>query len=60
MWIVYLLCVVEIKAILDQADLMTVTKKQVRERLNHIFSLDLTPRKDFINTSIELVLQGRL
>ncbi|RKP36310.1 chitin synthase-domain-containing protein, partial [Dimargaris cristalligena] len=50
----------EIRNILATANLMTITKKQVRERLNDYFRCDLTPKKDFINSSIELILQGKL
>ncbi|KAG0168377.1 hypothetical protein DFQ28_004896 [Apophysomyces sp. BC1034] len=50
----------EIKNILATANLMSVTKKQVREQLSAFFGFDMTPKKEFINTSIEYVLQGRL
>ncbi|ORX90890.1 hypothetical protein K493DRAFT_265193 [Basidiobolus meristosporus CBS 931.73] len=50
----------EIRHILSTADLMTVTKKQVREQLALVFGVDMNPRRDFINNSIELVLQGQL
>ncbi|KAJ1966780.1 hypothetical protein IWQ62_002258 [Dispira parvispora] len=50
----------EIRNILATADLMTITKKQVRERLNEHFRCNLAPKRDFINSSIEMVLQGNL
>ncbi|CAO3642941.1 unnamed protein product [Cunninghamella blakesleeana] len=50
----------EIRNILATANLMTVTKKQVREQLGVFFGFDMTPKKEFINTSIEYILQGRL
>lgn len=49
----------QIKSILATANLMTVTKKQVRDELTAFFGVDMTPRKDFINKVIEDVLQGR-
>lgn len=50
----------EIKSILATANLMSITKKQVREQLSNIFGFDMNFKKDFINTSIEYILQGRL
>ncbi|CAO3687737.1 unnamed protein product [Rhizopus stolonifer] len=50
----------EIKNILQTANLMSITKKQVREQLGAFFGFDMTPKKEFINTSIEYILQGRL
>ncbi|RKP09587.1 chitin synthase-domain-containing protein [Thamnocephalis sphaerospora] len=52
--------VAEIRQILLTSDLMTITKKQVREQLSQMHGIDLTPRKDFINSTIELILQNRL
>jgi chitin synthase len=43
--------------ILDSADLMTITKKQVRDQLSHMFQQDLTPYRDFINQCIEQYLE---
>ncbi|KAJ3296371.1 hypothetical protein HDU79_006850 [Rhizoclosmatium sp. JEL0117] len=51
---------VEIRRILSTADLMTVTKKQVRDDLTALFRIDMTPRKAVINQFIEEILQGRL
>ncbi|KAJ3201068.1 hypothetical protein HDU67_001631 [Dinochytrium kinnereticum] len=50
----------EIRRILSTANLMTVTKKQVRDELSGLFGVDLTPRKGAINQFIEEILQGRL
>ncbi|OZJ06628.1 hypothetical protein BZG36_00372 [Bifiguratus adelaidae] len=50
----------EIKRILSGADLMSITKKQVRDELSQIFGVDMNKRKDFINSCIEQILQGRL
>ncbi|KAF9930515.1 hypothetical protein BGZ67_005759 [Mortierella alpina] len=48
----------EIQNVLATADLMSITKKQVRERLMAFFGVDLTPRKEFINEVIERVLES--
>lgn len=32
----------------------------VREQLSAFFGFDMTPKKEYINTSIEYILQGRL
>ncbi|KAI7866136.1 chitin synthase [Spinellus fusiger] len=50
----------EVKNILATANLMSITKKQVREQLTAFFGFDMTPKKELINTSIEYILQGRL
>ncbi|KAJ3331041.1 hypothetical protein HDU76_004208 [Blyttiomyces sp. JEL0837] len=50
----------EIRRILNDADLMSITKKQVREELSRLFGVDLTSRKATINQFIEEILQGRL
>ncbi|RUP30296.1 chitin synthase, partial [Jimgerdemannia flammicorona] len=50
----------EIRNILVTANLMSITKKQVREQLSMFFGVDLTPKKEFINQSIEYILQGKL
>jgi chitin synthase len=50
----------QVKSMLSSANLMTVTKKQVREELALFFSMDMSGRKDFINKVIEDVLQGKL
>ncbi|CAG8463565.1 8890_t:CDS:2 [Paraglomus occultum] len=50
----------EIRNILATANLMSITKKQVREQLTATFNTDMSSRKEFINNSIELILQGKL
>ncbi|KAG0244539.1 hypothetical protein BGW41_007302 [Actinomortierella wolfii] len=50
--------VAEIQNVLATADLMSITKKQVRERLMNHFGCDLTSRKDFINEVIDQVLNS--
>ncbi|KAI9309037.1 chitin synthase [Cunninghamella echinulata] len=50
----------EIRNILATANLMSVTKKQVREQLSAFFGFDMTAKKEFINATIENILQGRL
>ncbi|ORY03392.1 hypothetical protein K493DRAFT_383515 [Basidiobolus meristosporus CBS 931.73] len=52
--------VAETKRILQNANLMRITKKQVREQLSSVFNIDLTPRKDYINGVIEMILQGQM
>ena len=48
-----------IKTVLSTANLMTVTKKQVRDDLALFFGTDMSRKKDFINRVIEDVLQGK-
>ncbi|KND03454.1 uncharacterized protein SPPG_00937 [Spizellomyces punctatus DAOM BR117] len=50
----------EVRRILSTANLMTVTKKQVRDELSSVFGVDLTAKKTIINGFIEDILQGRL
>jgi len=50
----------EIRRILSTADLMTITKKQVRDELSSIFALDMTSKKEYINQCIEMILQNKL
>ncbi|KAJ3056155.1 hypothetical protein HK097_007879 [Rhizophlyctis rosea] len=50
----------EVRRVLSTADLMTITKKQVRDDLSVYFGVDLTPKKGVINQFIEEILQGRL
>ncbi|RKP27312.1 DEK C terminal domain-containing protein [Syncephalis pseudoplumigaleata] len=50
----------EIRRILSTADLMTVTKKQVRDELSAFFGVDMMAKKDYINHCIEQILQGKL
>ncbi|GJJ76042.1 chitin synthase [Entomortierella parvispora] len=48
----------EIQNVLATADLMSITKKQVREQLMAFFGVDLTQRKEYINEVIERVLEN--
>jgi chitin synthase len=51
----------QVKVILSTADLMTVTKKKVREELaRHFGGIDLSSKKDFIHQCIDAVLKGDL
>ncbi|EGF82537.1 hypothetical protein BATDEDRAFT_34502 [Batrachochytrium dendrobatidis JAM81] len=50
----------DIRQILSSGDLMTLTKKQIRDDLGQRFGVDLRPRKETINRMIDEVLQGRL
>ncbi|KAJ3368121.1 hypothetical protein GGF31_006829 [Allomyces arbusculus] len=42
----------ETRRILSTANLMTITKKQVRDELSALFNVDMTPRREFINQCI--------
>ncbi|KAI9323437.1 chitin synthase-domain-containing protein [Dichotomocladium elegans] len=46
----------EVHRITATSDLMTMTKKQVREQLSRQFGVDMTYRKDYINQCIEEAL----
>ncbi|KAI9264665.1 chitin synthase-domain-containing protein [Helicostylum pulchrum] len=46
----------EVQRITASADLMTMTKKQVREQLSRHFGINMSYRKDFINYCIEEAL----
>ncbi|KAL1918096.1 uncharacterized protein VTP21DRAFT_3362 [Calcarisporiella thermophila] len=50
----------QIRRIISSSDLMSITKKQVREELSAYFGVDMTPKKEYINNCIELILQGKL
>ncbi|KAJ3126609.1 hypothetical protein HK098_007364 [Nowakowskiella sp. JEL0407] len=50
----------EIRHILSTRDLMTVTKKSVREELARLFGMDMTPRKEYIHKCIDMVLQNQI
>lgn len=50
----------EIRGILETADLMTVTKLSVKNELERRFGVDLTLKKDYINSAIEAVLRQQL
>ncbi|KAH9273457.1 hypothetical protein BASA83_004123 [Batrachochytrium salamandrivorans] len=50
----------DIRVILSTGDLMTLTKKQIRDDLSRRFGVDIRSRKETINRMIDDVLQGRL
>lgn len=53
--------VATLRSYLAHQDLMAVTKRTARDGLQALYpQADLAPRKDFINASIDGVLQGRL
>jgi len=47
----------EVRKIIDNSDLMCITKKKVREEVSEHFGVDLSQRRDFINHCIETVLE---
>jgi chitin synthase len=47
----------KIRELLTGVDLMTVTKKKIRQQLEQVFGIDLTPRRDFISRAIDAELQ---
>ncbi|KAI9310276.1 chitin synthase-domain-containing protein [Dichotomocladium elegans] len=49
-----------IEQLLDENDLMVLTKKQVRDALSHKFEVDMSDRREFINKCIEHSLGRRL
>ncbi|KAI9489097.1 chitin synthase-domain-containing protein [Zychaea mexicana] len=50
----------ELRRILAGANLMTLTKKQVRNQLSQRFGVDLTIKKGFINSAIERILENEM
>lgn len=48
----------EVRNILANADLMSITKKQVRDRLSETFGVSMSSKKEYINSCIETILQG--
>jgi chitin synthase len=50
----------EIRHILSTSDLMTITKKQVRQQLGSFFGVDMTPKKEYIHACIDGILKGEL
>ncbi|KAL6607420.1 chitin synthase-domain-containing protein [Neocallimastix sp. 'constans'] len=50
----------EIRQILSTADLMNITKKQVREQLTAYFNVDMSSKKSYINSVIESILEGKM
>ena len=50
----------EIKKMLESADLMSVTKRDVKLHLEKVFGVPLDVRKEYINQCTEAVLSGKL
>ncbi|KAI9359285.1 chitin synthase-domain-containing protein [Zopfochytrium polystomum] len=50
----------QIRQILATADLMTVTRKSVREELTRVFGVDLSGRKEYIHACIDRVLKSEI
>ncbi|KAJ2992661.1 hypothetical protein HDV02_002946 [Globomyces sp. JEL0801] len=50
----------EIKLSLVGADLMTLTKKQIRDNLSAKLGVDLRPKKDVMNRMIDEILTGQM
>ncbi|KAJ3040761.1 hypothetical protein HDV00_010518 [Rhizophlyctis rosea] len=50
----------EVRELLARADLMTVTKKSVREELGRRFGVDLSAKREWIHRCIDGVLKGEL
>ncbi|KAL8947589.1 MAG: hypothetical protein Q9222_006149 [Ikaeria aurantiellina] len=50
----------EIREVLKTADLMTVTKKGIKQELERRFEVNLEPRKAYIGSATEAVLSGQL
>ena len=49
----------EVRKIINNSDLMCITKKKVREEVSEHFGVDLSSRRDYINHCIELALEER-
>ncbi|KAF9089188.1 hypothetical protein BGX23_006868 [Mortierella sp. AD031] len=49
----------KIREQLAGVDLMTVTKKKIRQQLEQVFGVDLTARRDFISRAIDAELQNQ-
>jgi chitin synthase len=48
-----------VEEILRDADLNSITKREIRRRLEDIFGVDLTPRKSSVNAAIDRVLLSK-
>ncbi|KAJ2720121.1 hypothetical protein GGI07_004798 [Coemansia sp. Benny D115] len=51
--------VAAIASILDSSDLANITMKQIREELSRIFGMDMSARREFINQSVQSMIQQR-
>lgn len=52
--------IIQIQQIISTADLMKITKKQVREELSAFFNVNMNSKKDLINRTIEEILAGQM
>ncbi len=50
----------EIRHILSTTDLMTITKKKVRQQLSDFYGVNLSAKKQFIHATIDSILKGEL
>ena len=50
----------EIRHILSTSDLMTITKKKVRQQVGDFFGVDLSSKKEYIHQCIDSILKGEL
>ena len=50
----------EIRDILSKADLMTITKKSVKQELERRFGVSLDPKRVYIGSATEAILSGQL
>ncbi|KAK9708024.1 hypothetical protein K7432_009877 [Basidiobolus ranarum] len=50
----------EVRTVLSAANLMTITKKQVRDQISTNFGADLSYHKAYINSCIDKILQGKV
>jgi hypothetical protein len=48
----------EIRHILSTSDLMTITKKKVRQQLSEFYGVDLSSKKQYIHAAIDSILKG--
>ncbi|KAF9313481.1 hypothetical protein BG003_005119 [Podila horticola] len=51
--------VAKIQELLAGVDLMTVTKKKIRQQLESIYGVDMSARREFISRAIDLELQNQ-
>lgn len=50
----------EIRHILSTSDLMTITKKKVRQKLSDFYGVNLASKKQYIHATIDSILKGEL
>lgn len=51
--------VAKIQELLTGVDLMTVTKKKIRQQLESVYGVDMSARREFISRAIDLELQNQ-